>query len=45
MHSLYVADHLINYGKGLNLTYAVRDGILNHCGEKFDKEFGRLGES
>lgn len=37
IYSLYVADHLINYGKGLNLTYAVRDGILNHCGEKFEQ--------
>ena len=37
LYSLYVADHLINYGKGLNLTYAVRDGILNHCGEKFEQ--------
>jgi len=38
MYSLRVVDHLINYGKGLNLTYAVRDGIINHCGEKFEKE-------
>ena len=37
LYSLYVVDHLINYGRGLNLTYAVRDGILNHCGEAFDK--------
>ncbi len=37
LYSLYVADYLINYGKGLNLTYAVRDGILNHCGEKFEQ--------
>ena len=36
--SLRVVDHLINYGKGLNLTYAVRDGIINHCGEEFEKE-------
>ena len=37
MYSLRVVDHIINYGKGLNLTYAVRDGIQNHCGEIFDK--------
>ena len=36
-YSLRVVDNLINYGKGLNLTYAVRDGILNHCGEVFEK--------
>ena len=28
---------LAGYGKGLNLTYAVRDGIINHCGEKFEQ--------
>lgn len=38
VYSLRVVDHLIGYGKGLNLTYAVRDGIINHCGEKFEKE-------
>ncbi|MBI9102919.1 MAG: HD domain-containing protein [Spirochaetales bacterium] len=37
IYSLRVVDHLTGYGKGLNLTYAVRDGILNHCGEKFEK--------
>ena len=37
MYSLRVVDHLINYGKGLNLTYAVRDGIVNHCGERFEQ--------
>ncbi|MCX8059411.1 MAG: HD domain-containing protein [Spirochaetes bacterium] len=36
-YSLYLVDNLINYGKGLNLTYAVRDGIAKHCGEKFEK--------
>ena len=36
-YSLRVVDNLINYGKGLNLCYAVRDGILNHCGEVFEK--------
>ena len=33
VHSLRVADKLENYGKGLNLTFAVRDGIVSHCGE------------
>ncbi len=37
IYSLRVVDYLTGYGKGLNLTYAVRDGILNHCGEKFEK--------
>ena len=37
IYSLRVVDYLINYGKGLNLTYAVRDGIINHCGEKFEQ--------
>jgi dGTPase len=36
LFSLRVVDHIINYGKGLNLTYAVRDGIVNHCGEQFE---------
>jgi dGTPase len=38
IYSLRVVDKLANYGKGLNLTYAVRDGIINHCGEKFERE-------
>ncbi|WP_026294901.1 deoxyguanosinetriphosphate triphosphohydrolase family protein [Sediminispirochaeta bajacaliforniensis] len=37
LYSLRVVDHLIGYGKGLNLTYAVRDGIVSHCGEKFEQ--------
>ncbi len=37
IYSLYVVDHLIDYGRGLNLTYAVRDGILHHCGEEFEQ--------
>ncbi len=37
LYSLRVVDHLIHYGKGLNLTYAVRDGIVSHCGEKFEQ--------
>lgn len=37
MHGLRVVDKLTNYGEGLNLTYEVRDGIISHCGEKFDR--------
>ena len=37
VYSLRVVDHLINNGKGLNLSYGVRDGIINHCGEKFEQ--------
>ncbi|KAB3538633.1 deoxyguanosinetriphosphate triphosphohydrolase [Alkaliphilus pronyensis] len=32
--SLRIVDELESDGKGLNLTYEVRDGILNHTGEK-----------
>jgi len=37
IQSLRVVDKLENDGKGLNLTFAVRDGIISHCGEKFEK--------
>ena len=37
LHSLRVLDRLCNGGKGLNLTYAVRDGVLFHCGERFEQ--------
>lgn len=37
IYSLRIVDHLAGRGKGLNLTYAVRDGIINHCGEKFEQ--------
>lgn len=36
IHSLRVADKLANEEGGLNLTYAVRDGIVSHCGEVTD---------
>ena len=36
VHSLRVADKLANEDRGLNLTYAVRDGIVSHCGEIAD---------
>ena len=35
--SLRVADVLSGYGEGMNLTYAVRDGIVCHCGEQFEQ--------
>jgi len=38
VHGLRVVDCLTNYGAGLNLTYEVRDGIVTHCGEAFDRE-------
>ena len=31
-----VVEHLACYGEGLNLTYAVKDGIICHCGEDFN---------
>ncbi len=37
IYSLRVIDHLAYYGKGLNLTYAVRDGIICHCGERSEQ--------
>jgi dGTPase len=37
IYGLRVVDHLAHHGRGLNLTYAVRDGIINHCGEKFEQ--------
>ncbi len=35
LNSYRVVEHLANYGEGLNLTFAVKDGILCHCGEDF----------
>ncbi|GAB4224914.1 MAG: deoxyguanosinetriphosphate triphosphohydrolase [Spirochaetales bacterium] len=37
LYSLRMVDHLANYGRGLNLSYAVRDGIATHCGEKYEQ--------
>jgi len=37
LHSLRVTDKLESKGNGLNLTYAVRDGIVSHCGESDDQ--------
>ncbi len=38
IHGLRVANILGNRGKGLNLTYGVRDGIVCHCGEAPEQE-------
>lgn len=35
VNSYRVVEHLANYGEGLNLTFAVKDGIVCHCGEDF----------
>ena len=35
VHGLRVVDKITRSGNGLNLTYAVRDGIVSHCGEVF----------
>ncbi len=43
LHSLRVVDKLENRGEGLNLTYAVRDGIVSHCGE-IDEQFITISE-
>lgn len=37
IHSLRVVDKIARDGQGLNLTYAVRDGIASHCGEEFQQ--------
>jgi dGTPase len=37
LNSLRVVDFLANHGRGLNLTYAVRDGIVSHNGETFQR--------
>jgi len=37
LHGLRIVDKLTRYGNGLNLTYAVRDGIVSHYGEEFSQ--------
>ncbi len=39
INSYRVVEKLANNGKGLNLTYAVLDGIISHCGENFERSF------
>ncbi|MBI5210660.1 MAG: HD domain-containing protein [Elusimicrobia bacterium] len=36
INSYRVVEHLANHGQGLNLTYAVKDGIICHNGEDFE---------
>jgi dGTPase len=38
VNSYRVAQKLADYGKGLNLTYGVADGIISHNGESLEKE-------
>ena len=38
LNSLRVIDFLADHGKGLNLTFAVRNGIASHNGEKFVRQ-------
>jgi len=33
IESMHIVDHISNKGKGLNLTFQVRDGIISHDGE------------
>lgn len=33
IQSLHIVDHIAKHGRGLNLTFQVRDGILSHDGE------------
>jgi dGTPase len=33
IQSLHIVDYIAKHGKGLNLTFQVRDGILSHDGE------------
>ena len=37
IHSYKVAEHLSQDGNGMNLTYGVLDGIICHCGERFEQ--------
>lgn len=44
VNSLRVVRMLANHGRGLNLCYAVEDGIVSHCGEKFVQRIIPSGE-
>jgi len=37
VNSYRIVEYLANAGKGLNLTYGVKDGIICHNGEKFEQ--------
>ncbi|MBW2560180.1 MAG: HD domain-containing protein [Deltaproteobacteria bacterium] len=38
INGLRVVDNVSNEGRGLNLSYGVRDGIICHCGETLDHD-------
>jgi len=38
IESLHIVDHISRKGKGLNLTFQVRDGIISHDGEVHNTE-------
>ena len=44
LNSLRVVDFLSNGGEGLNLTYAVRDGIVCHNGERLSMRIKPTGK-
>ncbi len=44
INSYRIIEHLSNYGKGLNLTYAVKDGIICHNGENFEAQLKPAGK-
>jgi dGTPase len=44
MNSFRVVRFLANDGKGLNLTYAVEDGIISHNGEKIEQSLSPCSE-
>jgi dGTPase len=37
VNSYRIVEYLANNGKGLNLSYAVKDGIISHNGESFEQ--------
>ncbi len=37
VNSFRIVEYLANNGKGLNLTYGVKDGIISHNGESFEQ--------
>ncbi len=45
LNSYRVVEHIANYGEGLNLTFAVKDGIICHCGEDFANNALRPGQT
>lgn len=37
IYSFRIVEYIANKGKGLNLCHAVKDGIISHCGEKYEQ--------